>query len=277
MKRNLIYSALTACALLCGNAAQALVVTPESDGNLLANNIAGSGITISNVNYIGAVGASGLFTDGLSSGLGFDTGVLLTTGSAAGAVGPNNVSNYSVNNGMAGDSDLDSLSGVTTNDATSLSFDFEFDGGSGGDIFFNFIFASEEYNEYVGSTYNDVFGLFVNGTNIALLPDTTPVTINNVNNTSNAAYFNDNAAGTHNIQYDGFTKSLSVSMKGLSAGLHTMKFAIADGTDFAWDSGIFIQAGSFSDTPTDVPEPAPMLLLSLGLIGLGFARKRANT
>ncbi len=277
MKRNLIYSVLSACALLCGNAAQALVVTPESDGNLLANNIAGSGITISNVNYIGAVGASGLFTDGLSSGLGFDTGVLLTTGSAAGAVGPNNVSNYSVNNGMAGDSDLDSLSGVTTNDATSLSFDFEFDGGSGGDIFFNFIFASEEYNEYVGSTYNDVFGLFVNGTNIALLPDTTPVTINNVNNTSNAAYFNDNAAGTHNIQYDGFTKSLSVSMKGLSAGLHTMKFAIADGTDFAWDSGIFIQAGSFSDTPTDVPEPAPMLLLSLGLIGLGFARKRANT
>ncbi|MBB3169055.1 choice-of-anchor L family PEP-CTERM protein [Simiduia aestuariiviva] len=277
MKRNLIYSALTACALLCGNAAQALVVTPESDANLLANNIAGSGITISNVNYIGASGASGLFTDGLSSGLGFDTGVLLTTGSAAGAVGPNNVSNYSVNNSMAGDSDLDSLSGVTTNDATSLSFDFEFDGGSGGDIFFNFIFASEEYNEYVGSTYNDVFGLFVNGTNIALLPDTTPVTINNVNNTSNAAYFNDNAAGTHNIQYDGFTKSLSVSMKGLSAGLHTMKFAIADGTDFAWDSGIFIQAGSFSDTPTDVPEPAPMLLLSLGLIGLGFARKRANT
>lgn len=60
-----------------------------------------------------------------------------------------------------------------------LEFDFT---TTGGNLFFSFVFASEEYNEYVNSSFNDVFGFFVNGVNIALVPGTsTPVAINSVN------------------------------------------------------------------------------------------------
>ena len=276
MRRNLLLAiGLSSVTFFCHHAS-ALIVTAENDGGLLANNIVGSGINVSNVNYVGANGASGFFTDGLSSGLGFDTGVLLTTGKAEGAVGPNNTSAYGEDNSFAGDADLSALSGFSTFDATTLSFDFEFDGSLGGDLYFNFIFASEEYNEYVDSEYNDIFALYVDGVNIALLPDSTPIAINNVNNGSNASYYNDNESGSYNLQYDGFTKAFNLGLKGMSAGIHTMKFAIADGSDYILDSGIFIQASSFSSTPVDVPEPGSLFLLSLGLIGLGWARRRSN-
>ncbi len=53
---------------------------------------------------------------------------------------------------------------------------------TGNQVRFSYVFASEEYNEYVGSEYNDLFAFFVGGTNYAVLPGTsTPVAINNVN------------------------------------------------------------------------------------------------
>ncbi|MDN3639019.1 choice-of-anchor L domain-containing protein [Simiduia curdlanivorans] len=276
MRRNaLLALGLTSTAFFC-HTASALVVTPQNDGAMLAGDIVGSGISVSNINYVGANGASGFFTDGLSSGLGFDTGVLLTTGNAAGAAGPNTATDFGSNNGLSGDADLSALSGYSTFDATTLSFDFEFDGGLGGDLYFNFIFASEEYNEYVNSEFNDIFALYVDGVNVALLPDLTPIAINNVNNGSNAGYYNDNESGTYNLQYDGFTNAFNVALKGMSSGVHSMKFAIADGSDYILDSGIFIQASSFSTTPVDVPEPGSLLLLSFGLIGLGMARRHTN-
>lgn len=56
------------------------------------------------------------------------------------------------------------IPGYTTNDATILSFDFQSNGDA---AYFNYIFGSDEYNEYVGSTFNDVFGFFFNGVNVA--------------------------------------------------------------------------------------------------------------
>lgn len=271
---------LVACSFLTAmslsSASHALLVTPESNGANLANTILGSGISISNVAYTGAAGASGVFSEGNSSGLDIDKGVVLSTGSAEGAAGANTKLDFSVSNGTAGYAPLTTLSGNPTYDATLLKFDFTFSGGLGGDLNFNFIFGSEEYLKYVGTEYNDVFAFYVDGVNVALTPGTAnPITINTINPSQNSSLFVDNTSKINNTQMNGFTRAMQVNLKNLSGGSHTMEFAIADAADANFDSWIFIQAESFSDQPisTDVPEPAPLALFAAGMLALVARRK----
>ncbi|NEP80331.1 MAG: DUF4573 domain-containing protein [Okeania sp. SIO3B3] len=257
----------TASAAFSGiTAAQAISITPTNNGNDLVNEILGSGITIApdSIKYTGTAGASGIFTNGFSSGIGIDSGIILTTGTATDAEGPNNSHEQSTNNELPGDSDLDKLiPGYTTEDATILEFDFE---SEGGDLFFNYVFASEEYVEWTNKNYNDVFGFFLNGENIALIPGTsTPVAINTVNGgrplgikASNPEFFNNNDLNEggpfFNIEYDGFTNLFTAQALGLSPETHRIRLAIADAGDAVYDSAVFIQAKTFSDMLVDPPK-----------------------
>lgn len=277
--------ALVSAAMVCQGASALVIDSTSTDGSAMAGALLGSGITISNVNYIGAENQSGFFSDGASV-LGIDSGLIMTSGDANIAPGPNDSDTAGLNVNGSGDSDLDALiPGYSTNDAAVLTFDFE---TTSGDLFFNYVFASEEYNEWVGSEFNDVFAFFVNGVNIAEAPDGQPVSINNVNcgdpyigTGPNCDIYNNNDPNdggvAYNIQYDGFTDKLVASVLGLGAGTHTMKIAIADAGDHIYDSAVFIEGGSFSDIPTDpgvsVAEPASLALLMLGIGGL-FASRR---
>lgn len=275
--KNLFITASFISAVAFSSVASALVITPENNGTTLANTILGSGINISNVDYSGANGASGTFTNGNSSGLAIDKGIVISTGQALNAVGPNNNTGTGTSNGTSGYAPLTAIAGFSTFDASVLKFNFEIDGGAGGDLFFNFVFGSEEYLEYVNSSYNDVFGFFVDGVNVALAPGSgDPITINTINTDQNSGLFVDNTAAIYNTQMDGFTKSLQISLTGLSAGLHSMEFAIADAGDSILDSWIFIEAKSFSDTPVDVSEPSSLTLLGLMLAALGWSRRKTK-
>jgi len=262
--------------------AGAVTVTPFDNSDNMAQALLGTGITITETSYSGADAASGYFSDGFSSGLQIDKGILLTSGFASNANGNSNTSDgITGDNGLPGSTLLNTLiPGYTTYDATILSIDFQ---SAGENAYFNYVFASDEYNEYVNSSYNDVFGFFMNDINYALIPGTdTPVSINNVNNFSNSSYYFDNDnndnPGAFNFEYDGFTSMFTVSINGLTPGeTYNLKLAIADAGDNILDSGVFIQGGSFSNTIDPVPEPSTFILFGLGILGFcSMIRKRQN-
>ena len=272
-KKTALAAVAIATMSVCNFAHADLIVTQNDSGSDLVTNILGTGISTSNIVNTGASAAFGTFTGGISAGLGFDSGIMLSSGSVVDAVGPNQQDNVTTEFGTAGDADLDAIVGATTEDAAVLTFDFISDGG---DLFFNYIFASDEYNEWVDSTFNDVFAFFLDGVNIALIPGTdTAVAINTVNGGSNAGFFNNNdlqdGGPFFNIEYDGFTDMFTATATGLSAGQHTISMRIADTSDAEWDSTVFIQAGSFSDTdPTGVPEPSTLVIFLFALSALIF-------
>ena len=263
----------------------AMTVTPattQAEAEALANAFAGTGVTITNTTYTGAHGASGTFSGGIAAGIGIESGVLLTSGSASNVDGiTNTVSDITTDNGLAGTPYLTALAGVSTFDATVVEFDFELDSGS--DAFFTYVFASEEYNEYVDSGVNDVFGFFLDGTdvtdNLALIPGTSdPVSIDTVNLGDNSAFYNNNDSGVFPFEYDGFTSPSMIALTGLSAGVHHLTLAIADGGDRVLDSGVFLQANSFSTSPPSaVPVPGAIWLFGSALIGLLGLKKKNQT
>ena len=243
----------------------------------MAQALVGSGVTISNVTYTGAAVASGSFSGGVAAGIGIESGIVLTSGFASHLTNTTNTSTgITGDNQLSGDSDLDSLGVGTTYDATVLEFDFTSNSNA---AYFQYVFGSDEYTEYVNDGVSDVFGFFsVNG-NAALVPTTTtPVAIDTVNHLVNPGYYNGNEAGQYPFEYDGFTDVFTAEILGLTIGqTYHIKLAIADVGDYILDSGVFLKAGSFSDNDDfgPVPEPTTMLLFGLGILGIaGVSRKK---
>jgi hypothetical protein len=218
--------------------------------NTLVAKIVGAGISYSNISYRGTKGSAGLFYNGTPI-LGIPYGVILSSGEIQDVIGPNNWDSISTNNGLAGDADLDKLiPGYTTYDATVIEFDFV---PKTNVIKIMYVFSSDEYNEYVGTNYNDVFGFYVNGKNIAKLPDATNVSINNINLGSHAAYYRNNDWGDLypgpypiNTEMDGVTTVITSMVSVKPNKLNHMKIAIADAGDHIYDSNVFIKVDSMS-------------------------------
>ena len=247
-----------------------IVVTESSDAGALSSALVGSGVTVSSPVFTGSAGQAGSFTGGLSAGVGIDAGIMLSSGNVADAVGPNASPGTTTDFFGPGSAILDPIATGITGDAAVLAFDIS---SAGGDLFFKYAFASEEYSEFVNAGVNDVFGFFLDGTNLALVPGTSdPVSVDTVNAGTNAEFFNDNdfGVGTLDLEYDGITDVFTASILGLSPGIHRLELAIADVGDRVLDSTVFIEAGSLTDTdPGEVPEPTSGLVWSvLAVVGL---------
>ena len=211
----------------------------------LVEKIMGPGVEILDVRYTGSEVSAGTFQASDEGIIGFKEGVVLSSGDIAYVDGPNLDSGVGVENGQLGDMYLDLLiPGYTTEDATTLEFDFIPQQNM---LSFEYVFSSEEYNEFVDSDYNDVFGFFLNGKNIALIPNTnTPVSINNINNNRNSQYYRDNTSGSFNTEMDGLTSVLTAQAYVTPGQKNTIRLSIADAGDSILDSNVFLKAASFS-------------------------------
>lgn len=196
----LVVCLLAACALAFGS--PGLFITGGVAATDLVNTLVGTGggVSVSNITYAGAPEAAGTFSGGTGI-LGFEDGIVLGSGYVVDGVGPNDQDGTTGEFGTPGDPELDLIVepfGTWTYDAAVLEFDFECPGVNG--VSFDYVFTSEEYNEYTNSVYTNVFAFYLNGTNIALLPDgVTDVQINTVNGGySGAPYWGDCMDGVDN-------------------------------------------------------------------------------
>lgn len=237
-----------------------LTVDPLLPPQQMVQNLVGPGVQISNVQVTAASGSYGYYNI-TGTEIGTSEGIILSTGKAINAVGPNdetglpllgppptftclNCSNY--NNNAPGSALLNAAQNRTTFDASQIEFDIIPQGDS---LRFRYTFASEEYNEWVGSPFNDVFGFFISGpnigtnVNIALVPQTsTVVAINTVNAVTNSQYWVNNMTPPgQGFQFDGFTIDLVAAVGNLiPCQSYHLTLVIADGSDRIYDSAVLI-------------------------------------
>ncbi|MBN4072518.1 choice-of-anchor L domain-containing protein [Crocinitomix catalasitica] len=275
LKRHLLL-----VVLLFGSAgfSQIIVTNTQTPAQLVQDVLVGGGVGVTGIEYNYSAAAAATITDRMgyfdASGTGFpiQKGIIIATGKVSMADGfltgsgntvANGTENSTTGDPVVVDPDLNAIGTTTLFDETVLEFDISVTGDS---LLFQYVFASEEYPEFVGSAFNDVFGFFVSGPgisgpysggaeNIALIPGTvTPVAINNVNNGStdsgpctNCAYYIQNSVPPGaDVEYDGYTVSLKAAAKVECAGVYHVKLCIADAGDGAYDSAIFLEENSLN-------------------------------
>lgn len=249
-----------------------IVLDPNYAPDVLVRDIFASGAceTITNIASIGNRKGIGYF-ENASHIIGLDRGIILSTGEVERAAGPNNAADISGDlSDNSGDSDLNALATAVVRDDVGLEFDFV---PLDSFVTFRYVFASDEYCEFVGSVYNDVFGFFIRGpgisggftggaANVALIPGSEAfVAINSVNHQSNSNFFvrNDrpqdalacniaaqNSSRLQLIEYDGFTTVLTAVLKLQPCQTYHIRLVVGDVGDQFFDSAVFLEAGSFN-------------------------------
>jgi gliding motility-associated-like protein len=230
--------------------------------------IKGSCQNVANIESFGSEVGIGFFSNG-GDVIGFDNGIIISTGNIKDAEGPNDdVATSTSFNNVTGDPDINLFATNVVLDATGIEFDFI---PFGNQVTFKYVFASEEYCEFVGSIFNDNFGFFVSGPgidgdffndaiNVATLPNSSQyVTINNVNHESNAANYVKNelpedtdncgipfgANHLEDIEFDGFTIPIRATIPVIPCETYHIRLVVADVGDDKLDSAIFLEAKSF--------------------------------
>lgn len=258
--------------------------------NLITSVLAGTGVIMTNGQFNWSTAnistdQIGTFTNGVSfTNFPFSSGIIMTTGNIAVAQGPNDRTNYAMNvtqSTTVRDPDLQALVSAPLKSTTALEFDFI---ASSSSFEFEYVFASEEYPEYVCSEYNDVFGFFLTGLdpvtlvsttkNIAVIPNSVsalypngmPVAINSLNSGAPGGsfpssdcisldysqFYNDNPPGNPYIQFDGYTVALPAGADVIPCETYHMKISVANVNDNTFDSGVFLKASSFNSPEFEV-------------------------
>lgn len=210
----------------------------------------------------------------------FEKGIVLTTGHARKA--GNTFQSGQLSDGVVtqGDVDLATALSVSNNnlkDATYIEFDFV---PSSTEVTFRYLFASEEYEGNYPCNIGDGFALLLrrvgdpNYTNLAVLPNGTPVSVTNIHpanqfngsplnpcGAANPAFFAGYNTAAIETNFSGRTVPLTAKATVIPGETYHFKMVLADYQDGAYDSGVFLEAGSF-DIGVQILDPAGVQLPS---------------
>ncbi len=270
---------LTTALSLLAAPAMAFSVGATNNTETLKNNLLGSdtgGLSNFSVSITGNAAAFGTFTN---DPFGLRSGVVLSTGKVADLPGQNRKDNV-----MTNGSDLNTDFGTKgeQGDLTQLNLSF-FADSTVQKLFFEYVFASEEFPEFGDSEFNDDFELLLNGTNLAKLSDGKTVTINNLvpnphhRSTDHPDYIDNSSLRGHAaniVKLDGFTKVLGFEGLLNQNQTNVLSIRIKDVGDGNLDSAVFIKGGSVGTVQAEpVPEPMTVGGLMAGGAMLAAGRK----
>lgn len=270
--------ALSASSLFAAGAAHAIVATVNTDANALAAaaSAGASGFMVNSASLsshaMAGAASSGTFSNA-SGTYRIGGGIMLSTGNVLDyGDGPNSDTATTTSYGVAATAAqralLAPISGVANYfDVTQLDINFTTSTGS---VFFQTVFGSEEYPEYVGS-FVDGFGLLIDGVNIAFVGGQ-PV---NIDHPAMAAIAGTELDGVLcPATVGGCSPAQTFSLSGLRTDIaHTLTFIIGDRGDDRVDTTVYISALG-GTKPQDVPEPGVLGLMGAGLAGLLAVRRR---
>jgi hypothetical protein len=270
---------LTTALSLLAAPVMAFSVEATNDIENLKNNLLGAntdGLSNFSISITGNPLASGIFTN---DPFGLSSGVVLSTGKVTDLPGQNRRDNE---NWGGSDATTDFLPLQEEGDLTQLNLSF-FADSTAEKLFFEYVFASEEFLEYGGSRYNDDFELLLNGINFAKLTDGKTVTINNLvpdnsNRFTDHPDYIDNPSLTglaaNIIKLDGFTKVLGFEGLLQKNQTNVLSIRIKDVGDGMLDSAVFIKGNSLGTIKAEaVPEPMTVGGLMAGGAMLAAGRK----
>jgi hypothetical protein len=259
-----------------------LAVTPVNGTTVTATTLAqaifGTGVTVNSATLGGAASQAGTFTSATGytpAWLAFDSGVVFSSGNAADLTTSNSADNTSTAVGTAGTSDFTLVGGGPSFDASYIDITFT---PTNNALALQFVFGSDEYNEYVYAAFNDAIGIWVNGVNVAINPLGQPIGIDTINQagTFNPTFGNqandprnnngifDSAApslyvnndpgldggesgtsATYATAMDGFTRTLGTTITVNPGVANTIRIGVADIGDAAYDSWLLVRGDSF--------------------------------
>ncbi|KQR93352.1 gliding motility protein [Chryseobacterium sp. Leaf180] len=209
----------------------------------------------------------------------FEKGIILTTGNARKAGNVFQGGQLSDPLPIQGDADLAAALGIANSnlkDATFIEFDFV---PSSTQVTFRYLFASEEYDGTFPCTIGDGFALLLKKvtdptyTNLAVLPNGSPVSVTNIHpatesngqplacGPANATFFGGYNTAQIQTNFAGRTVPLTATATVVPGQTYHFKMVLADYTDSAYDSGVFLEAGSF-DIGVQLLSPAGVALPS---------------
>lgn len=216
----------------------------------------------------GVMKSYGIFTNTTPT-FSFTNGIILSTGRAISATGPNDSLLSEGATTWLGDIDLEqSLSISGSINASVLEFDFV---PITNRISFDYIFSSEQYLSNPTANqcnFTDGFAFLLKEVgggspyqNLALIPGTsTPVKVNTVRGSgticppANETYFGAFNGNTHPTNFNGQTVPMKAQANVTPGLLYHIKLVIADQGNNLYDSAIFLASGSFksiTDLGTD--------------------------